>query len=286
MTCVHLVASGSAVADGKATTAYRCRKFKRSVSSTECEACPKRQEPTPPPEPEPTIWKLPPPLPESDFRPMIDVCTTAIPRATTAECIGSFLRAWSDRKEFHVRWLFHLDRWITDELDGFIAPTMQQALEVSADFDEATIEVQTVNRGYGCSVFHLMEKSENPVLWIEDDKHWKRDFTFSLADILKSGGDQYLFHPRVLPGSTSPAYWSRRMVTRLLQHKPSDLRMVSERSIVRIGWPGLRTNHAYTSRRSSPYEDYGGHAFAEVQIPKPKIAKAYFDVNRKEWVKT
>lgn len=288
MTCVHLVASGSAIAEGKATTAYRCRKFKRAVSPTECEDCPKRQEPTlpPEPEPEPTTWKLPPPLPEFDFRPMIDVCTTAIPRATTAECIGSFLQAWSDRKDFYVRWLFHLDRWITDELDRFIAPTVQQAIDVSPLFDEATIEVQTVNRGYGWSVFHLFEKSKNSVLWIEDDKYWPTTFSFSLADILASGVDQHLFHRGALPGNTSPAYWSRRMVRQLLARQPTDLRKVSERTIARLGWSGFRTNHANVNRHSIPYRDLGGRAFVQARAYKPKIAKAYFDVNRKEWVKT
>ncbi len=166
-------------------------------------------------------------------RPCIDVATTSMPRGVTALCMASFLRAFVDRHSFRLRWLFHMCQNPFPGAECMWASTMAEAVDVASWFDDAILIAHRSNVSYGSAVWNLLEKIENPTLWIEDDKLWKKPFV--LSEILETEKHFYSFAQMPI-GTTSPAYWSPEAVGYLVAKYPSaeHHRKICERTLMAI----------------------------------------------------
>ena len=174
----------------------RCAERKIEVDATACETCPDRSVKEPVPQ-------------------VVDVCTTSIPRLLTSYTMPQFLGRMEDRGDFRLRWFFHLDN--LPDLDRYWAGSLAQAQSVAPLFDEAVLIARTANLGYGGSILELLRRTENDVLWIEDDWEWLKPFR--LADAFAACRDGYNFgNPGIMIGATSPNLWRRRVVDYLIDN--------------------------------------------------------------------
>jgi len=158
----------------------------------------------------------------SNDLPWIDVGTTSTPVLLTERCIPSFLKHFTDRSEYRLRWIYHLDQYPLPGLEQFWEENLQQAVRVSKLFDDALLMASRVNQSYGTSCCRVMSYAENPYFHIEDDKEWIKDF--SLKDIKermqRANADAFNFHHKGLTGSTAPNYSNLGVVQKLLENAP------------------------------------------------------------------
>ena len=159
-----------------------------------------------------------------------------MPRLLTEKCIGSFLDHFTDRKDYNLRWIFHLDQYPVPGLEMNWEENMRQAVAMSGLFDTALLMGNQTNQSYGGSVYRVMREVNHPVLWIEDDKLWKCGF--SLAVIRKkvkdAGADSYCFSHQIAPGTTAPTFHEQGVIDKMLSNYPEPHWSICEKDLLRV----------------------------------------------------
>jgi len=224
-------------------------------------------------------------------KPWIDIATMAVPRLLTERCVSSFLSHFSDKADYRLRWIFHLDQYPYPGLEVNWEENMKQAITMSNVFDDALIMGSRVNQSYGESVCRVMQEVIHPVFLLEDDKLWIRDF--SLRDVRQliaaEKADSYNFYQWAVPGSTSPTFFERDVIKVLLENAPTPRREFTELDFIRIAEGKIRTIHLAEKdigkkldRRTfedSYWIDAGNYVTKQLGVKKAHPATCYISRN-------
>jgi len=143
----------------------------------------------------------------------------------------SFLDCMTDRDQFRLRWIFHLDTYPFPGLEQYFDETLHQATDVSHLFDDALIFASRSHQGFGGSFLRVIREVDKSFLSIEADFHWHRPF--SLLQILERQQDYVSFKGTPI-GSISPSYWSPRLTAYLRKHYPAQSQRATARDFMRI----------------------------------------------------
>jgi hypothetical protein len=224
---------------------------------------------------------------EDDQRPTIDLATTALPRMVTEMCIGSVLRCWEDRQDFRIRWIFHLTRYPTPQLDPYWKNNIDVACKMAEQMEEFVLLAPRENVCYGQAVRNVLEWVRNDTLWIEDDKYF--DVPFRVAELRKRPEDGVVFNyagPRMrgqpLYYTTGPIFWKQAAIERVRKGFPTDTIHQSERSLIRHFDKqfnvGVLENRYWIDKGMTPLENVG-------IWPPLRVHKNYVDPETKQPVR-
>jgi len=172
---------------------------------------------------EPAIPIYPPPSrrnPPKSEGVWLDVVTTIVPRATVGEAMRNFLSKF-DKQGCKLRWVAHLD--YVPAMESQIEETLSQIKEVTPLFDDAVFHQRTENVGHGLSLKWCFEQTKHDAIIWEDDKVAGKGFKFAdlrcIAEAQKA--DHISFLDRgVRAGSTSPSWWSTKLIKFQLDNWP------------------------------------------------------------------
>lgn len=183
-------------------------------------------------------------MPPSD-KPWIDVLTQSIARGLTRPCIESLLAACEDRQDFRLRWVCHLDAH--PKLADLYGQEVSQIRLVAREFDDSVIILSSTHKGFGPSLYRLLQFCENDALWTCDDWSWAGK-TFSLQKVREATEDAYCFvTPKTNVGALSPSFY-RHHVFDLLRECLRDrghLESVSENTCFGFLKTGYRMTGTY-----------------------------------------
>ncbi len=177
---------------------------------------------------------------EPDTRSWVDIGTTAIPRLLTEKCIGSFLDKFQDRADYRLRWIFHLTRYYVPNFDKDWAANLKQATDLSERFDDVVILGNRKWTSYGRAVWNTLERVENDVFWVEDDKLWHKPFC--LKDIVAKDSDIVVFSfpnqttppPEPVGFTTGPAFHRIHAAKWWRENYPVDRDRIAERTFSKM----------------------------------------------------
>jgi hypothetical protein len=145
------------------------------------------------------------------------------------KCVGSFLDHLSDRDDYRLRWICHLDQYGLGGLEDLWPKQVEQIMETSLRFDDFVLILQHSHVGYGGAFLRILKEVNHGHLFYTDDDQLFHT-TISLAEALAAKVDHYTWH-NALPGSTVPSLWSGPLVLYVQQHYPSMPRRVTERTL-------------------------------------------------------
>lgn len=170
-------------------------------------------------------------------KPCINICSTAIPRLTTRECVVRLMDHWRDRPNWRVRWIWHLDQY--PGLERHWEQNVQEAAQLVPYFEEVDLLASSLNVGYGRAHWRVWSRvpAGEHLLNLEDDFLAQQDFR--LCDIVeasrlrrrvygsKAAGDGlFLGGPQVCRfGGTAPAYWAGHVLPLVFAAWPSEQAM-------------------------------------------------------------
>ena len=164
----------------------------------------------------------------------IDIVTTAIPRPLLRLAIESFFKAFVHSREYHVRWLFHLDQYPGLETEQ--CATMQEAAELTKFFDESILLRSKKNIGFIASSLKLLKLSNHPVIFVEDDWYWRGRFLLHRIEreIKRQGRHAFSFRNQFEHvGAMGCCYWTREAVDALISWRRPDI-IETERDVKRL----------------------------------------------------
>lgn len=223
-------------------------------------------------------------------KPWIDIGTLAIARKLVKQGMESFLSCMTDRDEFRLRWIFHLDTYPFPGLEQYFDETLHQAIEVSHLFDDAVIIASRSHQGFGGSFLHVIREAKSDLFSIEADFHWHRPF--SLQSILDRKQDYVSFKGTPI-GSISPSYWSPCLVAYLRNHYPSPPQHATARDFMRILGPEfgpIFSWRQYTMDQRQALRDLhfthvGDEATKALGVKKYGPLRYYYDSDKGKLVK-
>jgi len=158
-------------------------------------------------------------------KPWLDVGTMAIARETLGRCIRSFLDHLSDRNDYRLRWICHLDQNGTGGMEDRWVSQLNEIVEASSLFDDFVLIANQTHVGYGGSFFRILREVRNGLLYTDDDQLFDRDIR--VTDAIASGFDHYNWHNGEIAG-TVPSYWTRNLVQYMLDHYPRNHKRITE----------------------------------------------------------
>ncbi len=202
-------------------------------------------------------------------KPWVDVGTMVVARLAVGRCIPSFVEHVSDRDQFRLRWICHLDQYGLPGLEHLWEQQLQEIVTVAKLFDDCTIIANRSHVGYGGAFLRILREVRHPLLYTDDDQLFTRNI--SISEPINSGLDYFNWHNSPA-GSTVPSYWSPRVVAFALTNFPSEPHKVTERALlILVGGGNFRTNYdrTYTGGRINWPSNNAGRLFTKrLHVPK------------------
>ncbi len=223
-------------------------------------------------------------------KPWIDIGTLAIARKLVKQGMESFLDCMTDRDDFRLRWIFHLDTYPFPGLEQYFDETLQQAIEVSHLFDDALIFASRSHQGFGGSFLRVINEVRNGFFSIEADFHWHKPF--ALRELLDRKQDYVSFKGTPI-GSISPSYWCYSLAAYLRNHYPRIPSHATARDFMRILGPDIPKRFMWTEYtmkerdelRDLHFTHVGDEATKALSVKKYGPLRYYYDTDKGKLVK-
>ena len=209
-------------------------------------------------------------------KPWIDLGVMALPRKSVKNAMASLLRHWTDRSQFNVRLICHVDAFPFPDYPGraLWRETMSDTLEASREFEDVTLLGSTCNQGYGGSFYRVLSEVEHPFFYQDDDQYWQKEFV--LSEIIQKELDYYSFVGGRIAGS-APSVWSIRLVRHVVDNFPDGPKCeIVERQIMKIPMDDFscsewvpRTTTRRKHNSTLPVVNLGTRMNRRLKIPLP-----------------